>query len=60
MMDDERRGELSMATDKSADVPEKDDPYHHGNVRRALLDATPRLIDARGVEGLTCAKSRAR
>lgn len=49
-----------MATDKSADVPEKDDPYHHGNVRRALLDATPRLIDARGVEGLTCAKSRAR
>jgi len=36
-----------------ADVPEKEGPYHHGNLRRALLDATLQLIDERGVEGLT-------
>jgi len=34
-------------------VPDKDGPYHHGNLRRALLDATLQLIDERGVEGLT-------
>jgi len=35
------------------DVPRKDGRYHHGNLRRALLDATAQLVDARGVEGLT-------
>jgi len=38
---------------EGADMPDKEGRYHHGNLRRALLDATLRLIDERGVEGLT-------
>jgi len=29
------------------------DAYHHGDLRRALLDAAMRLVEERGVEGLT-------
>lgn len=28
-------------------------PYHHGDLRRALLDATEQLLEAAGVEGFT-------
>jgi len=31
----------------------KTDGYHHGNLRAALLDAAQRLVEERGIDGLT-------
>lgn len=35
------------------DVPAGDAPYHHGDLRAALLDATESLLDESGLEGFT-------
>ena len=41
----------SFGTTASGNKPAK--PYHHGDLRHALLDEAPRTIQARGVEHLT-------
>lgn len=36
---------------------ERTKPYHHGALRRAMIDAALRLIDERGVEGFSLAQA---
>ena len=43
-------------TDSDSPPPERAEPrrpYHHGNLRQALVDATIRLIEERGVEAVS-------
>jgi AcrR family transcriptional regulator len=38
---------------RTAAAPDKPKAYHHGNLRRALLDGALRLLETKGVAGLT-------
>lgn len=49
---------MNMAASKQrparkARVPASKPPYHHGDLRQALLDAAEAVLEERGVEGLT-------
>ena len=48
-----------MATSKRSDIPLRR-PYHHGNLRRALLDEALVTIREEGVDGLTLREIGAR
>src|SRR5690349_249520 len=44
---------LSMGRTGSSRSAVRKEAYHHGDLRRALLDATLRLVDQKGPQGFT-------
>ena len=44
---------MAASRKRPGDAPRRSDGYHHGDLRRALLDATLKLVDERGPEGFT-------
>jgi AcrR family transcriptional regulator len=44
---------LTMSTSRRARSPRRPVPYHHGDLRRALIDAALALVRERGLDGFT-------